>query len=91
MREKNKTISLQLFNSIEDIAISEVSALGEIKLSSAEYTLLAMFTTGTRVAQLVNSQKNTSKVPKTISNFRNFLKFQKTLFILERIIVQKDS
>ena len=70
MREKHKTISWRLFNSIEDIAKSEISALGEIKTSSAEYTLLAMFTTGTRVAQLVNSQKNTSKVPKTIAGIK---------------------
>ena len=70
MREKHKTISWRLFNSIEDIAKSEISALGEIKLSSAEYTLLAMFTTGTRVAQLVNSHKNTSTAPKTIAGIK---------------------
>ena len=70
MREKHKTISQRLFNSIEDIAKSEISALGGIKTSSAEYTLIAMFTTGTRVAQLINSQKNTSKVPKTIAGIK---------------------
>ena len=57
MREKHKTISWRLFNSVEDIAKSTNSALADIKLLEAGHLLLAMFTTGTRVANLINSPK----------------------------------
>ena len=70
MREKHKTISWRLFNSVEDIADSENSALGEIKLSSAEHTLLAMFTTGTRVASLIDSPKYTGSTARTIPGIK---------------------
>lgn len=70
MREKHKTISWRLFSSVEDIAKSENSALGEIKLSPAEHTLLAMFTTGTRVARLVDSIKDTSRTARAIAGIK---------------------
>lgn len=70
MREKHKTISWRLFSSVEDIAKSENSALGEIKLSPAEHTLLAMFTTGTRVAQLVDSIRDTSRTARAIAGIK---------------------
>ena len=70
MREKHKTISWRLFSSVEDIAKSENSALGEIKLSPAEHTLLAMFTTGTRVGRLVDSIKDTSRTARAIAGIK---------------------
>ena len=68
MREKHKTISWRLFNSVEDIAKSTNSALADIKLLEAGHLLLAMFTTGTRVANLINSPKYIPSSKRTITN-----------------------
>ena len=68
MREKHKTISWRLFNSVEDIAKSTNSALADIKLLEAGHLLLAMFTTGTRVANLINSPKYIPSSKRAITN-----------------------
>ena len=54
MREKHKTISWRQFNSVEDIRKSENSALADMLQSKADHTLLALFTTGTRVSRLID-------------------------------------